>query len=94
MHEIKNIQSKTVNLSDSKASVNSKKRINFIDVSKALLIYLVFLGHIERYGDAISTIIFSFHMPAFFIISGFFFTPPPYKSIVIKEGKRVYNILN
>lgn len=85
MHEIKNIQSKTVNLSDSKASVNSKKRINFIDVSKALLIYLVFLGHIERYGDAISTIIFSFHMPAFFIISGFFFTPPHTKVLLLRK---------
>lgn len=49
------------------------ERINWIDVAKCILIYLVFLGHIETADDPIYMIIFTFHMPAFFILSGYTF---------------------
>ncbi len=48
------------------------------DNIKAILIFLVVLGHIlSRFGDSVSVtilykIIFSFHIPAFFFVSGYF----------------------
>jgi acyltransferase len=57
------------------------ERIFFIDAAKALGIFLVFYGHIiEKFYSVGSEVafpqykfIFSFHMPLFFIIAGFFF---------------------
>lgn len=55
-------------------------RIKWIDTAKALGMFLVFYGHyIEMFaksGNTIASIqfqiIYSFHMPLFFMISGFF----------------------
>jgi fucose 4-O-acetylase-like acetyltransferase len=52
------------------------KRIIWIDWMKAILIYLVVVGHIRFENESIvntfvNTFIYSFHMPAFFFISGF-----------------------
>lgn len=55
-----------------------KTRNYHMDNMKALLIFLVILGHmITRFGDSraadiLYNIIFSFHMPAFLFISGYF----------------------
>ncbi len=56
-------------------------RVSYIDTAKAIGIFLVFYGHIvERFAVLGSEpafiqykFIFSFHMPCFFIIAGFFF---------------------
>lgn len=50
-----------------------KDRIFWIDIAKGILIFIVFWGHIETTGDTISTAIFSMHMPAFFVLSGYTF---------------------
>lgn len=56
-----------------------KQRITYIDSAKALLIGLVVLGHILQYANPYYDIlpytlaqefIYSFHMPAFFLLSG------------------------
>lgn len=48
-------------------------RISFFDTYKGLLMILVIIGHFSffDYEDKIITLIYSFHMPAFIIISGF-----------------------
>lgn len=46
-----------------------KERIEYYDVAKGILILLVVLGHVFETG-IINQYIYSFHMPAFFIISG------------------------
>lgn len=50
------------------------ERIGYIDIAKGILIILVVLGHITTFPHAITygikAVITSFHMPAFFIISG------------------------
>lgn len=43
-------------------------RLEWIDWMKAIGIYLVVLGHFDSYGN---DFIYAFHMPLFFIISGF-----------------------
>lgn len=55
--------------------LEEKKRIDFLDIAKGIGIVWVLLGHsldlrIPYYG----TIAFSFHMPLFFILSGYCFT--------------------
>ncbi len=52
-----------------------KKRIDWIDVAKGLLIILVIIGHSFPEDRLIRAIIYSFHIPAFFILSGITFTP-------------------
>lgn len=49
------------------------KRIEYIDTTKAILIVLVMIGHIFLTGP-LHDFIYTFHMPAFFIISGMFIT--------------------
>lgn len=66
--------------------VNSplQSRIGWIDSVRALAILLVILGHIEL-SDSINDLIYSFHMPLFFLISGFTFNKEKISSIPIKE---------
>ena len=49
-----------------------QKRIIWIDWAKALLIYLMVVGHCQL-PDYQHLYIYSFHMPAFFIISGYLY---------------------
>ena len=44
-------------------------RIDWIDVARGYGVILVILGHMDL-GDAVTTVIYSFHMPLFFILSG------------------------
>lgn len=48
------------------------KRTGWIDICKALAIYCMVLGHTGT-SEHISTIIHVFHMPVFFILSGYCF---------------------
>ena len=57
----------------------SEQRIGNIDTAKGILIILVVIGHVLNFNapatSAIKTWIYSFHMPAFFIISGLLINP-------------------
>ncbi len=46
------------------------KRLQYIDFAKGLTILLVIFSHSLKFGDIPRAIIFSFHMPLFFICSG------------------------
>ena len=53
----------------------SKPRIEFIDIIKGLAIILVVIGHTSPSKTEIipyKSLIYAFHMPLFFIISGMF----------------------
>lgn len=50
-----------------------KERQNLFDVLKGIGIVYVFLGHELFYGSLGFSTIFLFHMPLFFLISGYFF---------------------
>lgn len=49
------------------------KRIREIDILKGILILFVVIGHYPFINQSIKQIIFWFHMPLFFIISGYFY---------------------
>ena len=55
---------------------NRKSRIEWIDVAKGIGIFFVFYGHIMYQSSIpeINTAIYAFHVPFFFILSGFVFT--------------------
>ena len=55
------------------------KRNEFIDVLKGIGILSVYLGHSAYWGTLTSRMIFSFHMPLFLLISGFFFRPEKFQ---------------
>ena len=47
-----------------------KERLDYIDRARGILIILMVIGHIWQSGFVFDTI-YAFHMPAFFVISGF-----------------------
>lgn len=51
--------------------MNSNSRIYWIDWTKVFLIYLMILGHIGTTDLNIRQLLYTFHMPCFFIISGY-----------------------
>ena len=64
-----------------------QQKINWIDNLKAIGILAVILGHIT---SPFGTFIFSWHMPLFFILAGFFIKyEMSIKEFIIKEFKRL-----
>lgn len=58
--------------------MTAKKRLAYLDIARGISILLVVAGHVisNNYTDHILTKwIYSFHMPLFFILSGYFFSP-------------------
>ena len=52
--------------------METEKRIEYFDIAKGIAILLVIMGHTVK-SRLINHFIFSFHMPIFFLISGYFF---------------------
>lgn len=53
--------------------MEKKQRLDYIDAAKAIAIILVIIGHCYWVGAVprLRNIIYSFHMPLFFVVSGF-----------------------
>lgn len=82
----------TKQLSGSSISMDTAtpSRIDYIDVAKGIGLIAVVFGHLYTYGGGISRIIFSFHMPLFFILSGYCFSPEritDFENYLIKKVK-------
>lgn len=61
------------------------ERVKWIDFSKVIGIWLVVLGHMGLANDTIINIIYSFHMPLFFFISGYLVKPKSLKNTIKKN---------
>lgn len=61
-------------------------RIEYIDLAKAVTIILVIVGHSYWHGLLLDRLIYSFHMPLFFILSGYFI-----KELNLRESIRKYS---
>lgn len=68
----------------------TQKRIHWIDICRGIAIILVLYGH-TFVSDKYSYLIFAFHMPLFFFISGLVFkqTSKPFTSIISKYFKQL-----
>ena len=67
-----------------------KEKINYIDYSKGIAILFVIFGHVYSGNNIATTWIYSFHMPLFFIISGFLLKlnkNKDTKSMILKKFK-------
>lgn len=64
----------------------TKKRIDWLDVSKAIAILLMIIGHTPRLVSGVRTLIFSFHMPLFFILGGYTFRIPSDSVMFVKKS--------
>ena len=56
-------------------SESAGRRIGWVDAAKGFAILLVIAGHTLQTGTFTRNIIFSFHIPLFFILSGYTFRP-------------------
>ena len=63
-------------------------RIEWADTARGIAILCVILGHmnISKY---LEYIIFSFHMPVFFLLGGYFLKPGDNKSFIVKKAKHL-----
>lgn len=52
--------------------MSESKRLDFVDIAKGIGIILVVMGHLLPENSYLRNIIYSFHMPLFFFLSGFF----------------------
>ena len=64
-------------------------RINWIDYSKACLIYFVVLIHYGHINDNVLNLICAINMPAFFFISGYLHKTSEWKSSIKKNFQRL-----
>lgn len=61
-------------MSDTLTSISpetKKKRLVWLDIAKAIAIFAMIEGHTAPYGGPLRNFIYSFHMPLFFIATGF-----------------------
>ena len=75
------------------AEVEYNTRISYIDNAKGILILCIILGHVYT-GGGIHRLIYVFHVPAFFIISGILFNysktlEKPFASVLKKKVKNI-----
>ncbi len=64
-----------------------KTRDPIFDIMKGLLILMVVVGH--TYMGKLSAFVFSFHMPLFFIIAGYFFKPRKFLTELAIDFRRL-----
>ena len=70
----------------------SSKRIEYIDIAKGIGILLVALAHadVSLFSPYLHRFIYSFHMPLFFFLSGYFFNPEiPFRILLKKRFNTV-----
>lgn len=64
------------------------KRIAYLDIAKGIAIFCVIIGHMDN--RVIQNIVFSFHMPLFFLLAGFFIKRvKPWTEIVPQKARRL-----
>ncbi len=64
--------------------INIKQRVSWIDMSRGFAMILVIIGH-NYVGSIINNVIYSFHMPLFFIICGLTFNKDKIRSTSAKD---------
>ena len=66
-------------------------RESWIDYAKCILIYLMIVAHSGRIPSSIDTLVCGFHMPAFFMISGYLthFNAQGFRTMLFSSTKRL-----
>lgn len=69
------------------------KRIEAIDIAKGIGIFLVVIGHFINMNSYPGRVIYSFHMPLFFFLSGICFNEKKYATLQELFGNRARTLL-
>jgi len=77
----------------SQRNQSSFDHYGFVDNAKAIGIVLVVLGHSRGLPDSLIRLIFSFHVPLFFFISGFLVKPNKLGADVCSNAKKILQTL-
>lgn len=64
--------------------MKNSQRLHYIDIIKGIGIFLVVLGHVYR-DNVVQNWLYSFHMPLFFMVSGWLFNYEKIKSVSFLE---------
>lgn len=72
--------------------MNKIKRVEWIDICKAFTVYLMVLAHVGVTKN-IDIFIHSFHMPLFFVLSGFCFNEVKYNKLVVLIKSRFKTLI-
>lgn len=70
--------------------ISKTQRIEWVDIAKGIGILLVILGHSVQFGGTFHNLIFSFHMPLFFLLSGIVYTYRENKRFIRKKAKSLF----
>ena len=65
----------------------NKNRYEWVDIARGYCILCVMLGHMEQEAGILRDIVYSFHLPMFFMLSGFLFHPEKYELKVFVKKK-------
>ncbi len=68
-------------------------RVEWVDTLKFLGMWAIYIGHFANEAGLLYHYVFTFHVPLFFFISGFFALKNPEKSLWENTKKRFFNIL-
>ena len=66
-----------------------QSRIGWLDIVKGIAIIAVIVGRSVAYGSALHRFIFAFHMPLFFLLSGYTFKIKTFKEVASSSAKRL-----
>lgn len=80
-------------MSEKAVNAQQDRRIGWLDIARGIGVLLVLWGHIFRYGGRPSIVIFSFHMPLFYMISGYLFSPEKESDFTSFVRKRARSLL-
>lgn len=62
-------------------TLNKNTRLAWIDIAKGIAIICTIIGHTVSYGSKVRNLIFSFHMPLFFLLAGYTMKSIPLEQI-------------
>lgn len=63
-------------------------RIEWVDIAKGVAIILVIVGHSLEYSSGMRNVIYSFHMPLFFLLSGYTYRMANDRATFIRHVKK------
>ena len=66
-----------------------KKHLQWLDMAKGLAILTVVLGHCMSDTTGLHDLVYSFHMPLFFMLAGYTMRPKPRKTVLASSFKRL-----
>ncbi|MEA5020607.1 MAG: acyltransferase family protein [Gordonibacter sp.] len=67
----------------------TNSRLGWVDIAKGLAIISVILGHSYEFGNPIHALVYSFHIPLFFILAGYTTKLKSQKQILVPSVKRL-----